>query len=331
MTRALLAALLLAAPLACAPRSAPPTSPPAVPGVTRAESTFQGKDGLELYAQSWRPAAPTAVLVVVHGLKDHGARYGDLAVRLAGEGFAVHALDLRGHGRSAGPRSEVTAIGEHVADLALFVDRVKQAEPGLPVFLMGHSMGGAVSTTFVLDRPDAVQGLVLSAAALQLGPEVSPGLVRLTRKVARKHPQWRVLNLKPKYFSRDPAVVAAVKGADPLVDPKKIPANTAGALIDAIERIQAHAGDLALPLLLLHGDADRITPPAGSRHVHDKARSADKTLHIYPGAYHDLVHEPDHDRVLNDVSSWLRAHVTAAPAADPSAPSAPAEPAASAP
>lgn len=326
MSRTLLAALLLVAPLACAARPAgPPTSPPAVAGVTRSEAEFQGKDGVQLFSQAWRPAAPTAAFIMVHGLKDHSARYAELAGRLAGEGFAVHALDLRGHGRSAGERSRVDSLADHVADLAIFVERVKQAEPGLPVFLMGHSMGGAVVTTFVLDEPDAVQGLVLSAAALQLGPEVSPKLVRLTRKIARKHPQWRVLNLKAKFFSRDPAVVAEVKGGDPLVDPKKIPASTAAALIDAIDRIQAEAGELRLPLLLLHGEADRITPPAGSRHVHDKAASPDKTLHLYPGNYHDLLHEPDHTQVLNDLSSWLRAHA-AAPSASAVEPAPPAQP-----
>lgn len=313
----LLVALLAAAPLACAARPAPPAARPEVPGVARAESTFTGASGLELYAQSWRPAAPRAVLVVVHGLKDHSARYEALAQRMVREGFAVHGLDLRGHGRSPGERSQVAAIADYVADLTIFVERVKQAEPGLPVFLFGHSMGGAIATTFVLEHPDAAQGLVLSAAALQLGPEVSPGLVRVTRKLGRKHPTWRVLKLKPKYFSHDAAVVAAVKGGDPLVDPKKIPASTAAALIDAIERIQADAKDLRLPLLVLHGEADRITPPAGSRAVHERATSGDKTLKIYPGDFHDLLSEPDRAQILEDIAGWLVARaqpVAAAPA-----------------
>lgn len=302
-------ALLLSAS-ACAAGPTPATAPPAVVGVEHRERHLAGRGGVDLYAQSWRPAAaPRGVVVVVHGLKDHSARYADFARALVDSGLAVHALDLRGHGRSAGERALTADFSDYVADLEIFVAQVKAAEPGLPVLLFGHSMGGAIATTYALAHPQELHGLVLSAAALQLDARVSPGLVKLTRKLGRKHPGWHVLNLKPKHFSRDPAVVAQVRGGDPLVDTRKIPAATAAALIDAIERIQADMEKLAVPVLILHGDADRITPPDGSRTLHRRAGVGDNQLVIYPGDYHDLLHEPNKAAITHDITAWILRHL----------------------
>jgi acylglycerol lipase len=319
--RPLALALLLFAP-ACAAKPVPATAPPEVAGVEHREHHFAGHGGVDLYAQSWRPTTPRGVVVIVHGLKDHSARYAGLARALVDQGLAVHALDLRGHGRSAGERALTADFADYTADLEIFLAQVKAAEPGLPVVLFGHSMGGAIATTYALAHPQALHGLVLSAAALQLDASVGPGLVKITRKLGRKHPGWHVLKLKPKHFSRDPAVVAEVRGGDPLVDPRKVPAGTAAALINAIEHIQADMEKLAVPVLILHGDADRITPPDGSRSLYRRAGIADKQLEIYPGDYHDLLHEPNHDAVAGDITAWVLRHLNppaseAAPAAAP--------------
>lgn len=321
--RPLLLALALTAS-ACAAAPVPRPAPPAVAGVEHRDERFPGKDGVDLFAQSWRPAAPRGAIVLVHGLKDHGTRYAELAQRLAADGLAVHALDLRGHGRSAGERAFAADLGEYVADLAIYVERVRASNPGAPLLLFGHSMGGAIATTYTLEHP--VDGLILSAAALQLGPEVSPGLVKLTRKLGRKHPHWRVLKLKPKYFSRDPAVVADVNGADPQVDTRKIPASTAAGLIAAIDRIQADMEKLTVPVLILHGEDDRITPPDGSRNLHRRAGARDKQLVIVPGAYHDLLHEPDHAAVLAAIDAFVAARLAASTPAPDAATASPASP-----
>lgn len=309
LQRFALALVVLLSTGACAPSVRPPAAPPALAGVEHGEVRLPGHGGVELYAQSWRPAGPArGVVLIVHGLKDHSARYAAFAQHLATQGFAVHAFDLRGHGRSGGARAQVSALADYVADLEIVAARVKTAEAGLPLVLMGHSMGGAIATTYALEHPGELQGLVLSGAALRLGPEVSPSLVKITRKLGRKHPDWRVLKLKPKWFSRDPAVVADVSGADPLVDTRKIPASTAAALIDGIERIQADMEKLAVPVLILHGGADRITPPEGSRDLFRRAGVADKQLEIYPDDYHDLLHEPRHEAVIADITAWLVRH-----------------------
>lgn len=315
MTRLVLALLLLGA---CGPSARPPVAPSQVAGVEHRESRLRVGGDVELYTQSWRAAGPArGAVLLVHGLKDHSARYAALAQQLAAQGFAVHAFDLRGHGRSGGERVLVSSLGEYVADLEQVAAQVRAAEPGVPLFVFGHSMGGAIATTYALDHAGELQGLILSAAALRLGPDVSPGLVKITRKLGRKHPGWHVLKLKPKWFSRDPAVVEDVAGADPLVDARKVPAATAAALIDGIERIQADMEKLAVPVLILHGDADRITPPQGSRDLFGRAGVADKRLEIYPGDYHDLLHEPNRAEVIADIGEWLIGHTAAAAAESP--------------
>jgi acylglycerol lipase len=293
-----------------APRHVPP---PPVPGVVHAEGTFTAYDGVRLFEQSWRPAGePKAALVVMHGLKDHSSRYGALAERLAAGGYAVHAFDLRGHGYSEGRRVWIDSFDQYLFDLELFVKRVREAEPNRPLFLFGHSMGGAIVTLFTLTRKPELRGLVLSGAALKVTSDVSPFLVRATKWLSRHDPRLAVLKLPNKNFSRDPRALAAME-RDPAIYQGAGPARTAAEVLGAIERIQKNMESLAVPLLVLHGAADRVTNPDGSRELYRRARSTDKRLELYEGFFHDLLHEPDGARVAADLAAWLDAR--AAPAA----------------
>lgn len=303
------ASIWLTLTLATCSAAPTPTAPPVV-GVTHGEGLIHGRNHTDLFAQWWRPQAdrPRAVLVLVHGLKDHGGRYASFAQGLARHGIAVYAQDLRGHGRSAGQRVWVDRFDDYVQDLTRFVLGVKQREPGLPVFVMGHSMGGAIATLYALDHAKDIQGLVLSAPALQPGKDVSPALIALTKKLGNGLPDLPVLALDDRLFSHDPAVVQAMHD-DPLVYDHDGPAHTAAELLGALERIQARAGELDVPLLDLHGTADRITDPDGSRMLTKVAKTQDKTLKLYDGFYHDLLHEPDGAKVAQDIQAWLLAHV----------------------
>ncbi|MCY1009336.1 alpha/beta fold hydrolase [Nannocystis pusilla] len=188
MSRLVSALLLFFGFGACTPPARPPAAPLAVAGVEHREARLRAHGDIDLYVQSWRPAGSArGAVLLAHGLKDHSARYAELAQHLAAQGLAVHAFDLRGHGRSAGERARA-ALGEYVADLTVVATQVRAAEPGLPLFVFGHSMGGAIATTYALEHPGELQGLVLSAAALRLGPDAGPGLVKLTRKLGRNHP-----------------------------------------------------------------------------------------------------------------------------------------------
>ena len=290
--------------------SARPPGPP----VEQGHALFEGKGGIHLFEQWWRPMGtpPKAVVVVIHGLKDHSSRYAELAGRLVGHGFAVHAMDLRGHAHSEGPRVDVGAFNDYVEDLAVFIQRVKQREPGKPVFLLGHSMGGAVVTLYTLAHPTEVAGLITHGAALKL--DVSGAKATSIKFISALNPHAGLFQLDLDDFSRDPEVVRAAK-EDPLIYQPGAPVHTATELLAATKNIQEHMEDITVPLLILHGTEDKLTAHEGSEELYRRARSTDKTLKLYPGLYHDLVHEPEKEQVLTDITTWLDAHAPGAPAA----------------
>jgi acylglycerol lipase len=290
------------------PVRVPETPPPAAPaGVEHKDGVFPGVHGTQLYEQSWRPTqgGVRAAVVIVHGLKDHSARYAAFAERLAQQGFAVHAFDLRGHGRSEGIRVWVDAFDDYVGDLDLFVGRVRSEEPGRPLLLFGHSMGGAIATLYAITRQPHLDGLALSGAALEAG--VSAATIGGTKLVAALSPGAGVFQLDLALFSRDPAVVSAC-AADPLVYQPGASAHTGRELLGAIGRIEEHMEEVSVPLLVMHGEADKVTPPSGSKALVERARSSDKTLKIYPGAYHDLLHDTDREQITADLLKWLGDH-----------------------
>ena len=274
-------------------------------GVTHGEGGFEGEKGVKLFEQWWTPAGePRAVLVIVHGLKDHSTRYAAFADRLAQHGYEVRAFDLRGHGSSEGARAYVSDFDEYAQDLDRFVARVRRS--GKPLFVLGHSMGGAIATDWVLTRKPALDGLVLSGAALQA--DVSGFTAGLTRLLGAVLPALAVFSLDLDRFSRDPAVVAQCK-ADPLIDRGNGPARTAAQLLRGIDFIRGRFEEVTVPLLALHGGADVITPPGGSRELVRRAASADKTLKIYDGLAHDLLHEPERQQVMADIAAWMDARI----------------------
>ncbi|MFT3774490.1 MAG: alpha/beta hydrolase [Minicystis sp.] len=233
-----------------------PEQPLAAPAdVEHKDGFFEGVAGTKLYEQSWRPRGePKAVVVIVHGLKDHSTRYKALAERLAQQGFAVHAFDLRGHGRSEGLRVWLGSFDEHLGDLEIFWKRVAEAERGKPVLLFGHSMGGAIATLYTITRKPALNGLVLSGAALAV--DVPGAVVGGTKLVAALAPAAGVFQLDLKQFSRDQAVIDE-GSKDPLVFQDGAAAKTAASLLGAIGQIQERMGEVSVPLLAMHGEADK--------------------------------------------------------------------------
>jgi len=286
------------------------TTPPAVEaGASRHSFPFMGARTTWLYAQSWQPmGASRGVLVIMHGLKDHSERYSEFAESLTGQGFSVYAFDLRGHGRSAGTRVWVDSFDDYVDDLGSFIAYVKTREAGKPVFLLGHSMGGAIATLYALRHPTELAGLVLSAPALRAN---ASGIeVASTHAIDALIPEAGIFQLDIEKFSRDKAVVAACK-QDPLVYQGPMPARTAAQLLDALDEIGKRMGELSVPLLDMHGTKDEITMPEGSKDLVARAASKDKTLKLYDGLVHDLLHEPEKEQVQKDVTDWLVLHLAA--------------------
>jgi acylglycerol lipase len=285
----------------------PPESPQPV-GTGHTQGQLEGVGKTTLYWQSWQPtkARKRGVLVVMHGLKDHSSRYADAAQRLNQAGYAVYAFDMRGHGYSAGDRVSVLAFDDYVLDFDVFLNRVESMETA-PVFVFGHSMGGAIVTLHsIMFHPEAqgVRGMILSGAALE--PGVDDVKIALTNATDKLLPEFDIFNLDINLFSRDRAVVNAAK-EDPLVYQGAASAHMAAELVGAIQCIDATMESVHVPLLVMHGKADQVTPPSGSKQLFDRAKSSDKTLTLYGNMFHDLLHEPEKATVVADMISWMNA------------------------
>lgn len=260
--------------------------------------------GLQLLVRSWRPAVPArAVVAIVHGVKSHSGYYTWAGEQLAAAGLAVYALDLRGRGRSDGPRLYVDDVSEYKADVDALLRHARSREPGLPVFLLGHSAGGVISTTYTLDHQAELAGLICESFAYRVyAPNVVLGLVKW---LSRFVPRLPVLRLPTAGFSRDPAVVQAMID-DPLgVHHEAQPAATVAALLRAGERLEREFSRITLPVFILHGTADRVTRPDGSQEFHANAGSADKTLTLYESHVHDLLSDVGRERVMADIVRWI--------------------------
>ncbi len=275
------------------------------------EAQFTGCEAITIHTQSWLPQQVRASVVIAHGLGEHGGRYAHVAQALGALGCAVHALDHRGHGRSGGPRAVVDRWSHIVADLDQFIDRVRQAAPSQSLFLLGHSMGGAIALASALGRPDPITGLILSGPAVDL--EGAPPLARwLGKLLSVLAPRLGMLAVDPSQISRDPQAVAAYV-ADPLNFHGKVPARTIGEMVRFAEALPPRLPTLRLPLLALHGGADKLAGPAGSRLVVERATSTDKTLKVYEGLYHEIFNEREADRarVIGDLCTWVSTRLDA--------------------
>jgi alpha-beta hydrolase superfamily lysophospholipase len=274
------------------------------------EGSFEGVGGVKIFTREWQPAGRAhGVVVISHGLNAHSGLYEWAAQQLTGNGLAVYALDHRGRGRSEGERFFVNKYTDWTTDLATFIDSVKLREPGLPVFLLGHSAGGVIACCYALEHQDELAGLICEDFAYQVpAPAVALALVKGVSHIA---PRAHVMKLKNEDFSRDPAVVAALN-ADPLIANEAQPSETVAELIRADELLKKSFGRITLPLLILHGTADKVTKPSGSKEFYEKAGSSDKTLKLYEGHFHDLLADVGKQQVMADIVAWIDAHLGAA-------------------
>ena len=273
------------------------------------EEDFISTGNVRIHMRSWRPAAAeVGVIAICHGVNSHGGQYAWVAEQFARRGYAVFALDLRGRGKSEGARFHVDDIAEYVADLRGLIAIAKQRYPDLPVFLLGHSAGGVVSCTYALDYQEEIDGLVCESFAFQVpAPGFALSAIKALSHIA---PRLGVLKLHMRDFTRDPLALAALE-ADPLTMDEVQPAATVAALVRADERLHDSFEQLRLPVLILHGTADKATVCRGSEYFHQHAGSADKTLKLYEGHFHDLLNDVGKEQVLDDIAAWIGARATA--------------------
>jgi len=271
------------------------------------EFTRQTSDGVQLYFQGWQPdTAPKAIVCLVHGLGEHSGRYTHVAAALSDVGYALFGFDLRGHGKSGGPRGHTPSYDALMDDIGCLLDEAAKRYPGLLRFLYGHSLGGGLVLNYALRRKPPVAGVIATSPWLRLAFAPSGMMVALAKIMDRLSPTFVQSNgLSTRDLSHDPEVVRAYE-ADPLVH-DRISARLGMTMLTAGEWAIAHAAEFPLPLLLVHGTADRITSAQGSQEFANKV-PGDCTLKLWEGLYHETHNEPEKAGVLAFMVDWLKKH-----------------------
>ena len=273
--------------------------------ITPAEDFIAGPKGLRILVRSWRPPVPAkTVVAIVHGVNSHSGYYQWTASQLVAAGFAVYAVDLHGRGKSDGERFYLESIDDYLADVEALLNFAESREPGRAVFLLGHSAGGVISSVYTLENQQRLKGFICESFAFQVAaPDFALAVVKGLSHIA---PHAHVLKLKNEEFSRDQAVVDAMN-ADPLIAHEVQPTRTVAELVRADERLKKEFPQITLPLLILHGTADKVTNPKGSQFFYETAGSSDKTLKLYDGHVHDLLNDLGRETVMSDIVDWIGA------------------------
>lgn len=271
------------------------------------EGIFKGVRNMEIYHQGWLPTKSVkAVILVVHGMGEHCGRYMNVVNHFVPLGYAVYALDHIGHGKSEGGRELVRTFDDYTDTLEIFYNMVTEWQPGKPIFILGHSMGGAIASYYLLDHHEDFNGAVISAPAVKVGESISAATISMAKLLSKIAPKMGLLALDVNAISRDPEVVEAYAN-DPLVFHGKTPARLGAEVLSAMLRITAEADKITLPFIVVQGSEDQLVDPSGAEMLFDLASSEDKTLKIYDGLYHEVFNEPEHEMVLSDVENWLEA------------------------
>ncbi|MEX2159416.1 MAG: lysophospholipase [Dehalococcoidia bacterium] len=258
------------------------------------EGTFSGLGDISIYCQSWLPDGDVrAVLLLVHGYAEHSGRYGNLVEYFVSRGFAIHALDHRGHGKSGGERVHVDDFSEYVADVKTLFDRVRAEHEGLPIFLLGHSMGAFIAIAYVARYQHELTGLVLSGGGAG------------TNRPAGSGPPPQI-DLAAT-VSKDPAVVEAYRN-DPLNYHGQPPESRRNAMAALREQLPDMVRSITLPAIIMAGSASPLGDGPGSETLFGLVSSQDKTLKLYEGLMHEIFNEPERDQVFADLHDWLLAH-----------------------
>ncbi|MGF6900617.1 acylglycerol lipase [Paraburkholderia sp. GAS348] len=270
-------------------------------------STVMTSDGIDLPLYRWPATTPLrGTVALVHGLAEHAGRYAALADRLNPAGIELVAIDLRGHGHAPGKRVWVKRFDEYLLDAQALLDEA--ATSCAPLFLMGHSMGGAVAALYAIERLAAserrLSGLILSSPALAPGRDVPRWMLKVSQVISRFWPTFPAMKIDAALLSRLQPVVNANRN-DPLVHHGAIPARTGAELLLAMARIERGRAELRVPLLVYHGTADKLTEPEGSRDFGAHAGSPDKTLTMHEDSYHETMNDLDRDRVIGALIDWI--------------------------
>lgn len=276
------------------------------------ESKWRGKDGIEFFLQGWEPEAnPKAWLALVHGLGEHTGRYAHVGKAMTEAGYAMAGFDLRGHGKSSGARGHFPSLDTVMHDIHEFIRLLAGRYPDIPHFLYGHSLGGLFVLSYAIQDGAGLKGVIITGPALRSPLQEQKAKVALVKLLGSLVPKVTLPSgLDPTTVSRDPKVVGAYTG-DPFVH-DSASLGFGKAALNAIDLCFAHAGELALPLLIMHGSADRVVYPSGSEDFARLVREAggNATLKLWDGLYHEIHNEPEQAQVFRFMTGWLDRHLS---------------------
>ena len=265
--------------------------------------SVESADGTKLAYRAW-PKPGSLALAVVHGLGEHAGRYERLAKGMSQHGMGTYALDLRGHGKSPGARGHVDSWSQWTDDVAAFVSHIESVA-GVEVVPVGHSFGGVALLSTVLARKlPKTRRFVVSSPALKLKMAVAGWKLTFGPIASKIFPRLALANeVDPKTVSRIPEVVEAYRN-DPLVH-NKISTRLGAEWQEATRDILSRAGEIKTPFLILAGTADALIDPAGSRELHEQAKSTSE-LRMLEGRFHEPFNDIGSDEVFRLIADWLK-------------------------
>jgi alpha-beta hydrolase superfamily lysophospholipase len=271
---------------------------------------FRSKDNLRLRYRIWDINGGDApAVLILHGNAEHSGRYGELAGFLNEKGCRVFAFDARGHGESEGERGYVRDFKDLTEDVDSFIDFVKERHKAENLYLFGHSMGGFIAAMYLLDGSKDVAGAILSSPVFKLGKSISFAISIFSGIIDAFFPKMKLYKPEKRYLTRNTAVIERYE-KDPLVIHDKVFAHNAAQFVKALRGILPRLNQIRRPMLILHGDCDRLSDIRGSKNLFREAGSDDKDLKVYEGFYHELINEPGRETVYSDIAEWLHARKT---------------------
>ncbi len=263
-------------------------------------------DGISLFTKNYLTPTATANVLVVHGFGEHCERYAHVADALNGVRANVYTFDLRGHGKSEGEPFLIKNIDEYRDDVETVYRTIPKDKP---LFVLAHSMGGLIAIYFLLfSKPTDICGVVLSAPAIKEGDDINFFTKLVARILGKIAPKLQLVKVNPKYISRNPEEVQKYI-TDPLVYNGGIKAGLGLALLNAIAAIKSRFADFAYPVLVMHGEADKVANIEGTKEFYSQCTSADKTLKIWEGAYHEIFNETNKAKVIAAMTDWVKTRI----------------------
>ena len=265
-------------------------------------------DGLSLYFQEWQTEKDVkGVICLVHGLGEHSGRYAQWADWLSQAGYSVLSYDLRGHGKSGGVRGHVSSFDEYLNDTDLLLSEAKKKYPNTSCFLYGHSLGAIIVVDYVLQRKPQITGVIITALSTKTALQEQKGKIQIAKVLGRVMPKFTMKSgLDPKTISKDPSIVSKYIN-DPLVH-DLVTAGFGKSSINTIDWINQHSSEWTLPILIMHGELDRLGYVEGSREFASKIEG-DCTLKIWTGLLHEVHNEPEKEQVFEYLHQWLDKHI----------------------